>query len=128
MPAFLTQILGRLRASRSAAAHSPGDNAASAARGPRSLPAVCGLSSRNFPSARIWSRGYPEAGGRLPPSVQWERRQWSRPPAGVRRDFRVMLPSLPADEMDQSGASPEAASRFKLRKGNFSLAAAWPNG
>lgn len=61
MPAFLTQILGLLRASRPAAAHSPGNDAASAARGPRSLRVACGatpglLTPRRSSSVRAQSQ------------------------------------------------------------------------
>lgn len=131
MPAFLTQILGLLRASRSAAAHSPGNDAASAARGPRSLRVACGReSSRNFPSARTGSRGYPEAGGRLPGASNRSAANGAARPRGWQRDFRVR-PSetpLPMESVDQSEASLKAALRFRLSRDNLMLTAAWPNG
>lgn len=87
-------------------------------------------SSRNFPSARTGSRGYPEAGGRLPRASNRIAANGATRPRGWQRDFRVRSSDtpLPMEKMDQSEASVKAALRFKLSKGNSSLAAAWPNG
>lgn len=130
-PAEPAGNLGLLRASRSAAAQSPDDDAASAARGPRSLRVANGLeSSRNFPSAGTGSRGYPEAGGRLPRASNRSAANGAARSRGWQRDFRVR-PSdapLPMKKVDQSKASLKAASAFKASKGSLLLAAAWPNG